>query len=120
MMGRSISPAILGSALNASYAKALAGSLPASLRQITDKALLSSLSNSRVLLSAPAMAELQKNLDGIGSQGQLLFTQTIQAVRVSMQTGLGTIFLIGAITMLVSFLLILTIPEIKLDEKESL
>jgi MFS family permease len=117
MMGRAIAPAILGSALNASYARALAGSLPESLHQLTDTAVLASLGNPRVLLSVPAMAELQKAFDGIGPQGPALFTQTIQAVRFSMEMGLRTVFIIGAITMLVAFLLILTIPEINLDEK---
>jgi len=92
--------------------------LPAELHQPTNTGLLASLSNPRILLSAPAMAELQKTLGGIGPQGTILFMQTIQAVRASLETGLRTIFLIGAITMLVSFLLILTIPEIKLDGKE--
>jgi hypothetical protein len=119
MMGRAIAPAILGSALNASYARALAGSLPESLHQLTDTAVLASLGNPRVLLSVPAMAELQKAFDGIGPQGPTLFTQTIQAVRSSMEMGLRTVFIIGAITMLVAFLLILTIPEINLDEKSA-
>jgi MFS family permease len=119
-MGKAIAPAILGSAMNASYARELANSLPAALHQFTDKALLASLSNPRVLLSAPAMSELQKTFAGIGPQGPALLMQTVAAVRVSMETGLRTIFLVGAVTMLISFLLILTIPEIKLDEKEPL
>ena len=117
MMGRAIAPAILGSAMNASYARTLAKLMPASLHQSVDSATLASLSNPRVLLSAPVMAALQKTFEGIGTQGPVLFAQTIQAIRNSMETALRTVFLIGAITMLVSFLLIITIPENTLGEE---
>jgi len=115
-MGRSISPAILGSVMNAVYARALAASLPASLDQIIGKTALSSLSNPRVLLSEPAMAELQGVFNRTGDQAPALFKQTVQAIRSALEAGLHVIFLIGAITMLISFLLILTIPEISMDD----
>ena len=114
-MGRSISPAILGSVMNATYAKALAASLPDSLEKIVDKATLSSLSNPRVLLSEPAMTELQRLFSGTGNQADELFGQTVQAIRSALQAGLHVIFLIGAVTMLISFLFILIIPEISLE-----
>jgi len=115
-MGRSIAPAVLGSVMNAVYARNLAANkLPPTLRNFLDPAALASLNNPRVLLSADAMSELQRVFDGIGGQGKLLFEQTIQAIRTSLEAGLRSIFLIGAVTMLLSFLLILTIPEIDLD-----
>lgn len=117
MMGRSIAPAILGSIMNTVYAGALAASLPASLDQVIGKETLSSLSNPRVLLSKPAMTELQAVFNGSGDQALVLFEQTVQAVRSALDAGLHVVFLIGAITMLASFLLILTIPEISLDEE---
>ena len=114
-MGRSISPAILGSAMNTVYARALAASLPSNLDQVIDQATLFSLSNPRVLLSEPAMTELQNVFSGNGIQASVLFEQTVQAIRSALGAGLHVIFLIGAITMLISFVLILTIPEISLD-----
>jgi MFS family permease len=115
MMGRAIAPAILGSTMNAVYARTLATSLPASLAQSIDQTTLASLGNPRVLLSPPAMADLQRTFNGIGNQGPALFEQTVQAIRYSLESGLRMVFLIGAITMLASFLLILTIPKIPLD-----
>ncbi len=114
-MGMAISPAILGSAMNAAYARKLAVSLPGGLEQITGTATMTSLGNPRVLLSRPAMAALEESFKGMGSEGQALFKQTIQAIRTSMETGLQSVFWIGAITMLVSFLLISTVPEISMD-----
>ena len=40
------------------------------------------------------------------------FKPTVVAIRNSMQAGLRVVFLLGAVSMLISFLLILTVPEI--------
>jgi MFS family permease len=115
MMGRAVSPAILGSAMNAAYTRSLEDTLPASVRQSLDVSSLASFGNPRVLLSASAMAELEAAFLRLGDQGSTLFDQTVQAIRDAMQSGLRVVFLIGAVTMLASFLLILSIPEIPWD-----
>ena len=115
IMGRSIAPAILGSAMNMVYSRDLAVLLPVHLKANMDTASLTSISNPRVLLSAHAMAELQDIFSKTGGLTQALYDQTVQAIRSSLEAGLQMVFLIGAVTMLVSFLLILTIPEIPLD-----
>jgi len=117
MMGISISPAVLGSAMNATYAKTLPASLPMGLEQAADEATMASLGNSRVLLSQPAMAELEETFNKIGGDGKLLFPKTVQAIRASMEAGLRSVFWIGSITMLLSLFIILTLPEISLDSE---
>ena len=47
--------------------------------------------------------------------GQDLFPQTVQAIRTSMEAGLRSVFWISAITMLLAFLIISTVPEVPLD-----
>jgi len=47
--------------------------------------------------------------------GERLFPQTVQAIRKSLEAGLRSVFWISAITMLLSFFIILTLPEISLD-----
>ena len=42
------------------------------------------------------------------------FKPTVVAIRNSMQAGLRVVFLLGAVSMLISFLLILTVPEISM------
>jgi hypothetical protein len=113
-MGMALSPAILGSAMNATYAKKLAASLPEGLKQAADEATMTSLGNPRVLLSRPAMAKLEETFKKKGDEGQALFQQTVRAIRTSMEAGLRSVFWIGAIAMLLSFLLISTVPEISL------
>jgi MFS family permease len=114
-LGNAIAPAILGSAMNAAYAKDLQSSLPAELKLIADKALLESLTDSRVLLSPQAMTSLREALAGIGDRGPALFDETVQAIRGALEASLKTVFVIGAVTMLISFLLIITIPEVSMD-----
>jgi hypothetical protein len=114
-MGMALSPAILGSAMNATYARKLAVSLPDGLKQVADHATMTSLGNPRVLLSQPALAALEETFKKGGSEGRELFQQTTRAIRASLEAGLRSVFWLGAITMLLSFVLISTVPEIPLS-----
>ncbi len=110
MMGMAIAPAILGSFMNSTYASTLQAALPAALTTKLDAATLGSLMDSRVLLTPPAMAALET---AVGDAA--LFQQTIAAIRGALEASLKSVYLIGAITMVISFLLILTIPEVSMD-----
>jgi MFS family permease len=108
LLGVAVSPAILGSAMNATYAKSLR--LPAALEQAADKDILESARNPNALLSETKMAELKDLFKKKGNDN--LFNQTVDAMRDALEKGLRRVFLIGAVTMLVAFLLITTIPEV--------
>jgi MFS family permease len=114
-MGMAISPAILGSAMNGAYERTLAALLPNELKQVADEATMTTLGNPRVLLSPAALRDLQEKLSHGGSNSRELFARTVDAIRNSLQAGLRSVFLVGAVTMLLAFLLILTVPEIELD-----
>ena len=114
-MGGAIAPAILGSAMNAVYAGTLQKSLPSELNRVADKATLESLADSKILLSQPAMDALEKAFGEFGDRGPALFAATVQAIRNSLEAGLKMVFLIGAVTVLFSFLLIFAIPEVPID-----
>jgi hypothetical protein len=109
-MGVAIAPAVLGSAMNMRYNSELKASLPPALTQVADEATISSLGNPRVLLSEPAMAALGETLAKKGEGGQALLDETVQSIRKAMEAGLRVVFVIGAVTMLLAFLLIATIP----------
>jgi MFS family permease len=115
LLGVAISPAILGSAMNATYAKSL--KLPAALEQSADKEILESVHNPNALLSEAKMAELKGLFEKKGSNGNDLFNQTVDAMRDAMEAGLRSVFLIGAVTMLLAFLLITTIPEVPIGSE---
>jgi len=110
MMGMAIAPAILGSFMNSTYASALQASLPAALSQNLDPAALAAMTDSRVLLTPEAMAALESSIGDAA-----LFEQAVVAIRGALEASLKSVFLIGAITMVVSFLMIITIPEVSMD-----
>jgi MFS family permease len=114
-LGNAIAPAILGSAMNKKYAETLQGSLPSELKEVADEATFASLADPRVLLSPQAMAALEKVFNGMGNRGPVLFQDTVQAIRGSLEASLKMVFIIAAVTMLASLLLILTIPEVPID-----
>jgi MFS family permease len=116
-LGMAIAPAILGAALNASYSTTLAATLPEELKSVAEEDALTALGNPRVLLLDREMDTLKKDFSRRWADGQVLFDRTVEAIRTSMESGLRSIFLIAAITMLISFLLIITIPEISLDSE---
>jgi hypothetical protein len=114
-MGNAVAPAILGSAMNLEYSKAFQKSRPAELDQFANKQTLASLSNPRILLSDTAMAELKAAFYKSGDRGSALFDRTILAIRSSLEIGLRYVFIIAAITSLISLLLIITIPEVSIE-----
>ena len=114
-MGGAIAPAVLGSAMNAVYTRTLQKSLPAELSGLADKATLESMADSKILLSKPAMDALEKTFQEFGDNGPALFEKTVQAIRNSFEAGLKMVFLIGAVTVFISFLLVLVIPEVPID-----
>jgi hypothetical protein len=101
--------------MNIAYANKLKTSLPAALNGTIDDETMNSLGNSRVLLSKPAMQALERTFSKTGSDGRARFRQTVQAIRDSMEFGLQMVFLVGAGTMPLAFLLVLLIPEVSID-----
>jgi len=116
-LSQAVSPAVLGSAMNASYSKKLQASLPSELNRIADKETLAALADPRVLLSDQAMKSLRNDFKEIEGEGEVLFQRTVQAIRDSLEASLRTIFVIGAVAMLISFLLVVTIPEVSMEVK---
>lgn len=115
MIGQALAPAILGSAMNMKYNSVLKVSLPAEVSQLADKATMTSLGNPRVLLSKPAMAALGATLGKTSQNGQAVLDQTVSAIRISMEASLRIIYILSAIAMLLTFLIICTIPEVSID-----
>jgi len=118
MMGSAISPAILGSTMNVSYAKALSQSLPEGLRNIADEKTMNALDDPQVLLSESALEGLRKTFQDKGGNGPQIFQQTVEAIRHSLEAGLRNIFWIGSIMMLISFLIICTVPRNSMGSKK--
>jgi hypothetical protein len=113
-MGMAIAPAVLGSLMNVSYAAKLEATLPGELHQFADARTIAAIGDPKALLSPKAMAELETMFHKAG-KGRELFGKTVEAIRTSMEAGLRSVFTFGAATMLLSFFLILTVPEVSMD-----
>ena len=105
LIGNAIAPAVLGSVMNSIYEKKLRYSLPAELSQLMDEATLASIVDPRVLMSPEAMTGLRNTCNKAGEGAPAFFDQTVQAIRGALESSLKGLFLIGAVTMLLSFLL---------------
>jgi MFS family permease len=116
LMGVAIAPALLDSARNVTYAKALSTSLPEGLKQIADKETIASLGDPKVLLSKDALNALRQTFNQYGSEGPSLFDKTVKAIRTSLEAALHSVFWISAISMLLAFIVISTIPEKSMED----
>lgn len=114
-MGMAIAPAVLGSVMNVSYSAKLKATLPEELHQFADAGTMAALGDPKALLSPRAMTELKATFDEMGGNGKELFKKTVEAIRTSMEAGVRSVFIFGAAMMLISFLLILTVPEVSMD-----
>lgn len=110
MMGRSVSPSILGSALDASYARELGSHLPVSVVERINATSAGSSTGPGALLSEQSKRELEAAVCGPDHQGDTTCEAIWSAVRNSLETALRRVFLVGAIAMGVSLLLIVMIP----------
>ena len=78
---------------------------------------MTSMRTPRVLLSEPAMASLRDAIAKENRDAAPVLERTVSAIRSSLESGLRAVFIIGAVAMLLAFLIILTIPEISIDAK---
>lgn len=120
-IGMVIAPAIQGSVMNSTYASNLNTTLPAEVSQTVDANTMASLYNPNMLVSAAARDSLQQTFVSAGDTDNMLFNQTIGAVKDSMDKALRSINILSAAMMVLSLILVLTIPEISLgaaDEAE--
>jgi MFS family permease len=116
-LSMAVSPAVMGSAMNATYSSKLQASLPPELSQVANQSTLASLADPRVLLSATAMEALHSDFQKFDGGGEALFQKTVRAIRNSLEASLKIVFVIGAVTMVISFLLVVTIPEVSMEVK---
>ena len=105
LLGSAISPAVLGSAMNSTYKAALTASMPVELKTSN---FLETAGNPRVLLRQSDMDALEA--DFITKGQAALFPQTVNAIRHSLAAGVRSVFWVSAVTMLLAFILICTLP----------
>ena len=117
-LGTAVAPAILGPAMNATYKSKLDTLLPPELESSIGAATLESIADPRVLMSKDAMDELKSAFSTIEEKQPALFDETVQAIRISLQSGLRVLFLVGSVALLIALLFIITIPKVPIENEE--
>jgi hypothetical protein len=113
-IGGTISVAILGTVMTNRFQSAFRASLPESVRTLVPAAQLEALGNPQILLAPETTAGIQSGFAALGTQGQAVFQQLMEAIRGSLATAITGIFLAGAAAMVIGFCFTLFLPEIPL------
>jgi MFS family permease len=114
-MGTALAPVVLDSARNSTSAQYLARSAPDELKSL-DKETFAKLTDSKVLFNKKGeidtnIVALEQSLKDKWPEKKDLLDKTVKAIRGSQEAGMSAAFLVGAIAMLISFLIICTIPK---------
>ena len=109
-MGGTIGLAVLGTIMSNTFASNLQANIPAPLKPYIPVSKLTNLNQG----FGGGSAGLQKTFARFGAEGQVLLHQLEMAIKSSFSSAVTEIFLIGAGTMLLSFVVTLFLKEIPL------
>jgi EmrB/QacA subfamily drug resistance transporter len=117
-IGGSIGVAIFGSVMTNRFITEFLGRLPEAIRSMIPPDFLASVSHSaQALISPQAQSQLQAMFSQLGPQAAAVYEQTIQYLRLSLNSALSWVFLVGAAITAVSFVINLFLKEIPLRKQ---
>lgn len=114
-IGSTIGVAVMGTIMTNSFQSTLQSNLSPALA----RAVPPSLQNPQVLLNPATLSALQHQFALHGAQGLVLFQQFFEAVKVSLATGIGNIFVLSFIAMLLGLFSVFFLREIPLRKSHS-
>jgi EmrB/QacA subfamily drug resistance transporter len=114
-IGGTVATAILGAVLNASYLPAFHSALPASLKALLKPQVISAFDNPDLLLSSSSQEALQQQLARFGGQGEVMYQQLLQAVKVGLTDGIHQVFIVSTIIVACAFVAVFFLKEIPLN-----
>jgi EmrB/QacA subfamily drug resistance transporter len=115
-IGATVGMAVFGTILNNRFADAMLHNLPAPLQQLSKGKGAALLDNPQVLLSDAARTKIQAAFEQFGSQGRALFTSFMDAVRLSLATAIGDLFLLAAVVGVVGLVVVFFLREERLRD----
>lgn len=113
-IGGTIGVAIFGTILSNKFQSGLQANMPAVLKQFMTPERLKVFDNPEVLLSSEALTGMQKAFAGFGAQGEALFKQLLEAIRISLSNAIVAIFTLGTIFMVLALVATFFLREIPL------
>jgi EmrB/QacA subfamily drug resistance transporter len=118
-MGGTIGLAVLGAVMTNGFTANLTKSMPAALKPIIPVSALTNVGASAQGSSTGSGAALQAQFAKLGPQGHMLYLQLMEAVKTSFASAVTSIFVIGAIMMIVAFVTTLFLKEIPLRKRHA-
>ena len=114
-MGGTLGLALLGSLMTNRFASELTQTVPQGVKDALPTGTLSSMAhNPQALMNPETQAGLQETFSQMGPQGAGLLQQLLDALRASLSTAIGEVFLIAVAVTVVAWLATLFIKEIPL------
>ncbi|WP_236037894.1 MDR family MFS transporter [Ktedonobacter robiniae] len=118
-IGGTIALAAMGSVMNASYLPAFHGALPEASKKALPVGTLHFFDNPQILLSQEMQSHVHSGLSALGPQGQDLYTQLMQAVKLGLTQGIHHVFLLCTLLLCLGLVVVLFLKEIPLRGKGS-
>jgi EmrB/QacA subfamily drug resistance transporter len=114
-IGSTIGVAVMGTIMINDFQSALQSNLPHTLAKLVPP----SLQNPQVLLDPSVLTGLQHMFAARGPLGLALFQQFFEAVKVSLATGIDSVFFLGFIVMVLGLFSVLFLREIPLRKSNT-
>jgi MFS family permease len=114
-IGASFGLAIMGSIMTNRFVAEFMDRIPPVIKTfVPEERLLALANNPQVLVSPEAQQQLKDMLSILGPQGQALYDQIFQAMRVSLSSSLSEVFFIGMIVTIIALVFHFFVKEIPL------
>jgi EmrB/QacA subfamily drug resistance transporter len=102
-VGGTLGLAVVGSVMNSTFRSAFTEKLPAQVSAVVPAEALDSLTeNPQALMNPDALAQLQAFATRMGEQGMALFNSLVETLREALSAGIGQVFTVGFIILLVT------------------
>lgn len=116
-LGGVIASPIFGSILNHQFKDTLEQELPNELKQFQDQATIAEI-NPQALLTQEAQLQMKNAFLNLGEHGMQLFEKFLHAIKVSLASGIHSLFLVALVFAVLTALGTILIPEYKLKGEE--
>ena len=116
-IGGTIALAAMGSVMNASYLPAFHKALPEASKHALPAGTLHFFDNPQILLSEEMQSHVHAGLSALGPQGQDLYIQLLQAVKLGLTQGIHQVFLLCTLLLCLGLVVVLFLKEIPLRGK---
>ena len=114
-IGGALGLAILGSIMNNRFASDFVATLsPRTLDAISPEPLESLVHNPQALVSAEAQSELSAMFQQMGAEGEALFEQVLEALKLALNSAVTQVFFIAMVVVVVGWVANLFLKEIPL------